>query len=427
MIGRRKIARSLAWTVIAIAATLLIRTDTLTLNPAREISYKYTYDLIGWHLSNSMSKWTHRLVRAIPGLELSDADKLALVDEYFRLGRVENDLESRIEAAASSERAADAEVSSLQSELQRTHRLRHGIRNDVEEALESEISSVVRAEGMGTGLIGEALFPPVDVRLVETPKALIMSPRDRIERRDGGLLDPNMSVESREEVEARLLESQNVSALIVDVGGVATYPASIYVGGDLRATLTIMAHEWLHHYLFLHSLGWNMFDSPDMLTLNETVADLGGRELGAVAFERIEKRMPATVPAGLTTGANAMESAPAPVRGFDFRQEMRKTRRTVDALLSQGEVEIAESYMESRRKMFVENGYSIRKLNQAYFAFSGTYAESAASVNPIGGQVRRLRELSSSFGEFISRVSGVSSYDEFLELLEKVEREAESG
>ncbi len=425
MIGRPTVARRFAWAVIAVAATLLIRGDTLNLEPSRQASYEYTYDLIGWHLSNAMSKWTHRLVRAIPGQELSDADKLALVDEYFRLGRVENDLESRIEAAVSSNVSARGEAIRLQSELERTRRLRHDIRNDVEETLESEISSVVRAERMG--LFGEALIPPVDIRLVETPKALIMSPRDRIERRDGGLLSPHMSVESREEVEARLLESENVSALIVDVGGVATYPASVYTEGDLKATLTIIAHEWLHHYLFLHSLGWNMFDSPDMYTLNETVADLGGRELGAVAFERIEERMPATVPTALGPTPNAMESALVRVRGFDFRREMQKTRRTVDALLSQGEVEIAESYMESRRKIFVENGYSIRKLNQAYFAFSGTYAESAASVNPIGGQVRRLRELSRDFGEFISLVSQVSSYDEFLELLEEVEREAASA
>ena len=100
---------------------------------------------------------------------------------------------------------------------------------------------------------------------------------------------------------------------------------------------------------------------------------------------------------------------------------MQETRRTVDALLSRGEVEIAEAYMETRRGLFVNNGHPIRKLNQAYFAFNGTYAESPASVNPIGGQVRRLRELSPNFGAFVSLVSGVASYSEFLELLDENE------
>ena len=71
---------------------------------------------------------------------------------------------------------------------------------------------------------------------------------------------------------------------------------------------------------------------------------------------------------------------------------MQETRRAVDALLTDGKVEIAESYMETRRRVFVEHGHPIRKLNQAYFAFNGTYAESPASVNPIGGQVRRLEK-----------------------------------
>ena len=425
----RTITRHIGWAVIAILAMLLIDGDTLALSSVQKASSKYGYDLVGWHISNSLSKWAHRLVMEIPGQAVSDADRLALVEEYFRLGRVEKDLKGRLDAVVSADGAIGQEANRLQSELEQTRRMRFDMRNDVEEALESEISSVVRVEGMG--LAGEAVFPPVDIRMVETPKALITSPRDRIERLEDALLDPRMSVDDREEVEARLFESENVSALVIDVGGVATYPASVYTGGDLKATLTIMAHEWLHHYLFLRPLGWNMFDSSDMRVLNETVADLGGRELGVAAFERMEERMEEVVPVGLGGTVAVSEGAAGFAAGFDFRREMQRTRRVADALLSRGEVEMAESYMEFRRKMFVENGHPIRKLNQAYFAFNGTYAESAASVNPIGGQVRRLRELSANFGEFISLVSGVSDYGEFVELLEDVEgverRESDSG
>lgn len=398
---------------------LLLRGDVFTLNPAQEASSKYAFDLIGWHLSNSMSKWTHRALRTIPGQSVSESERLALVDEYFRLGNVENDIKGRLNVATSRPTETAPEVKRLQDELDRVHRLRHDIRNDVEEALESEISSVARAEGLG--LVGAVVIPPVDVRLVETPKALITSPRDTIAWQDSVLLDPHMSVESREEVEDALLETEDLSALVLDIGGVATYPASVYSGADLNATLSLMAHEWLHHYLFLRPLGQNMFDSPDMHVLNETVADLGGRELGGIARERIETRMPVTVSASLGTTSEILNAAPAPANDFDFRREMQQTRRTVDALLVGGEVEIAESYMESRRRMFVDNGHPIRKLNQAYFAFNGTYAESPASVNPIGGEVRRLRDLSPDFGAFIALVSGVSSYAEFLDVLSEVE------
>ena len=427
MLSRRTTAKSLgrATTIALVALCLLLtRGDVLTLNPAQEASSEYAFDLIGWHLSNSMSKWTHRALRAIPGQSISDSERLALVDEYFRLGQVENDIKGRLNVAASQPTDTGSEMKRLQDELDRVHRLRHDIRNDVEEALESEISSVARAEGLG--LLGEVVFPPVDVRLIETPKALITSPRDTIAWRDSVLLDPHMSVENREEVEEALLETEDLSALVLDIGGVATYPASVYSGVDLNATLSLMAHEWLHHYLFPRPLGQNMFDSPDMYVLNETVADLGGRELGGVARERIEARMPVTVPAAFGATADILDAAPSPASDFDFRREMQETRRAVDSLLAGGEVEIAESYMETRRRMFVERGHPIRKLNQAYFAFNGAYAESPASVNPIGGQVRRLRELSPDLGVFISLVSGVSSYAEFLDVLSEVEAAGQS-
>lgn len=428
MFRRRATAKSIGRATAIVLVSLyllLLRGDVFTLNPAQEASSKYAFDLIGWHLSNSTSKWIHRALRTIPGQAISDSERLTLVDEYFRLGNVENDIKGRLNVATSRPTETASEVKRLQDELDRVHRLRHDIRNDVEEALESEISSVARAEGLG--LVGEVVIPPVDVRLVETPKALITSPRDTIAWQDSVLLDSHMSVESREEIEDALLETEDLSALVLDIGGVATYPASVYNGADLNATLSLMAHEWLHHYLFLRPLGQNMFDSPDMHVLNETVADLGGRELGAIARELIEARMPVTVPASLGTTSDILDAAPAPANDFDFRREMQETRRAVDALLAGGEVEIAESYMETRRRMFVDNGHPIRKLNQAYFAFNGTYAESPASVNPIGGEVRHLRDLSPDFGAFISLVSGVSSYAEFLDVLSEVEAAGQSN
>ena len=78
--------------------------------------------------------------------------------------------------------------------------------------------------------------------------------------------------------------------------------------------------------------------------------------------------------------------------------------------------------MEERRLFFVENRYSIRKLNQAYFAFYGTYADTAASVSPIGDQLVRFRSFMPDVGTFVRTVSGVSSYEEFLEMLGELEK-----
>ena len=97
------------------------------------------------------------------------------------------------------------------------------------------------------------------------------------------------------------------------------------------------------------------------------------------------------------------------------------TRKRVDELLAEGRIEEAEAYMEERRLLFVENGSNIRKLNQAYFAFHGTYAESPTSVSPIGDQLHTFRDLSPDLATFIREVSQVSSYDDFLKKLARLE------
>ena len=65
----------------------------------------------------------------------------------------------------------------------------------------------------------------------------------------------------------------------------------------------------------------------------------------------------------------------------------------------------------------LEHGYHIRKINQAFFAFYGSYATSAASVSPIEGQLRKLRRESESMREFLTTVAQFATYDEFLEYL----------
>ncbi len=52
--------------------------------------------------------------------------------------------------------------------------------------------------------------------------------------------------------------------------------------------------------------------------------------------------------------------------------------------------------MEERRREFVRQGYAIRKLNQAYFAFYGGYQDEpgAGGTDPTGPAIEELRVLS---------------------------------
>ena len=100
-----------------------------------------------------------------------------------------------------------------------------------------------------------------------------------------------------------------------------------------------------------------------------------------------------------------------------FTSEMRETRLRVDELLDEGKIKEAEQYMKERWWLLRLAGYRLRKLNQAYFAFHGRYAEGPASVSPIGEQIKELRDLLPSAGAFVKTVSGVSSHRKLLELL----------
>jgi hypothetical protein len=80
--------------------------------------------------------------------------------------------------------------------------------------------------------------------------------------------------------------------------------------------------------------------------------------------------------------------------------------------------------MEQRRKFLAENGYYIRKINQAYFAFNGLYADTPASRSPIGPKMTELRQLSPSLGDFLRAVSGITSEEELDRLLARSQGQA---
>jgi DNA-binding Lrp family transcriptional regulator len=98
---------------------------------------------------------------------------------------------------------------------------------------------------------------------------------------------------------------------------------------------------------------------------------------------------------------------------------MRITRERVDELLAQGRIEDAEAYMNERRLEFVANGYYIRRLNQAYFAFHGSYrtGPAAPADDPILPRLESLRAQSDSLAQFVATVRDISSFEDLLALV----------
>jgi hypothetical protein len=101
---------------------------------------------------------------------------------------------------------------------------------------------------------------------------------------------------------------------------------------------------------------------------------------------------------------------------------MHETRVTADKLLAEGKIEEAEAYMEQRRQVFWQNGYLLRKLNQAYFAFHGAYADvpgGAAGEDPVGPAVRALREQSDSLADFVNAIAWMTSFGQLQQAINK--------
>jgi hypothetical protein len=192
---------------------------------------------------------------------------------------------------------------------------------------------------------------------------------------------------------------------------------------NLRWMVETIAHEWTHNYLNLRPLGINYGTTPELRTMNETTASIAGSEVGDHMIAKYYPELLASHPSpGLISfdktflPSNGLEDPPP----FDFRAEMHETRVTADQLLAEGKIEEAETYMEQRRQVFWQNGYLLRKLNQAYFAFHGAYADvpgGAAGEDPVGPAVRALREQSDSLADFINTIAGMTSFGELQEAI----------
>jgi hypothetical protein len=233
-------------------------------------------------------------------------------------------------------------------------------------------------------------------------------------------LRADISVEEMAALEDEVEANPDYSALVVDVGGVGTYPTMVISTSSLSYLIETVAHEWIHNYLSLHPLGMHYSSSPELRTMNETTASIAGDEISQIVMRFFYADLLDIPYNPYKTYAvkYGVESPPNGGWAIDFRQEMYNTRVHVDELLAAGQVDEAESYMEERRQFFWKRGYSIRKLNQAYFAFHGAYADqeySAAGIDPVGSAVRNLRMRSSSLADFVQKMSTFSAYNQLVE------------
>ncbi|QLQ07193.1 MAG: hypothetical protein HZY76_14875 [Anaerolineae bacterium] len=346
----------------------------------------YAFDLSTWEIDAIMAKVRDTVRSPVQGI--SETEQAALVRAY--MANVARSRTHTFYRAAGQRGPPTPRNTPATHELEALRRQQAYWRPQVEATIEWQVRTVLHDAGLTT--LG-AVWPPVRFHFSELPHYLVVSPR-KFAVSLGSYLQPDVPIVQMDAIEtavdrAGVAVDQNrgVRALVDDIGGFSTWPTMVLDTTDLRWVLSTVAHEWVHTYLAFYPLGWHYFDNGDATTINETVSSIVGDEVGDLVLQRYyPDLMPP--PAIDRPAPTADEDALTPK--FDFSRDMRETRQVVDQLLAEGRIDEAESYMEARRQHLLANGYSIRKLNQAYFAFHGSYATGPGAVDPIA-QLEQLR------------------------------------
>ena len=262
-------------------------------------------------------------------------------------------------------------------------------------------------------------FPPIDFALAEPPHLLVISPRNQIDRIRDILLLQNMTTDQMNDIENQVAAS-GYSALVVELGGLGvTYPTFVNSNSGLHDVLNTATEEWTHQYLAFKPLGFRyvldllgISRNQDIITMNESLAGIVSSEIGDQVYN---KYYAGYFPVTNNPPATTTSSAPA----FDFNAAMQQIRQNVDTYLANGQIDEAEQYMDEQRDYLQTQGYYIRKLNQAYFAFYGTYADTPAYVDPIGTAVQDIRNQSNSLKDFLNALDHVTSVSQLDKLANK--------
>ena len=332
-------------------------------------------------------------------------DEVGVVTDYFSLVEQIKSLELEIAHTNAGYQAGD--LASLEAKLDNLQQQKAALTEEVERIIAKQIRGVLAEQSIYHPLDNyievKVGFPPLIFRLEPPPHLLVVSPRDRIESMREIHLQQELSLEAMESIEEQV-DKLGVSSLVVGLGGLSTYPAFVIDDASLQFTINAAAEEWLHSYLVFKPLGFlylldvtGLSRNYEIATMNETVAGIVSKEIGTIVCQKYYP------------GYENSPQPPADEPEFNFNREMREIRQTVDTYLAQGEITQAEEFMEQKRQYLASMGYYIRKLNQAYFAFHGTYADSPTSISPIGAELKQLREQSASIKDFLDTAAVMTS------------------
>jgi hypothetical protein len=401
------VATLVALVVFAAVGVAVIVHDTGPASAIEADANAHSFNIFTWELRHFPEKWLYRIGNFFDDNGKGPDDQV--LQRYFNLTTEEARLQDRDPSSP---------------DLAKMEQERAGLENTVEDIIDGRVTAILDNQGLTMGpppfTDMNLVFPPVDFEFDEPPRVLVISARDKIEIQHEYLLSPGINLDTAQQIEADAEKDGKTSALVVQTGGFSTYPSVVANLDSYDHLIETVCHEWTHAFLSFYPLGFNYNGGSDLKTLNETAATISGQELARLylrSYGKLDLSASAEPTPSLSPSlAPGGTPAPTPVP-YDFDANIQALRLQVQDLLSLGKVDDAEALMNQKRDEFAQHGYYIRKLNQAYFAFHGSYATTASSIDPIGPKMQQLFKDARSDGEFLRRVRGITTQAELDQLL----------
>ncbi len=255
----------------------------------------------------------------------------------------------------------------------------------------------------------DVVFPLPEFTLGSSPKLLLLSPRNKIERLDELLLINDLSDDEIVSLETEIELNTNYSAIIINIGGIAAYPSIIKSSESQINILKTASHEWLHQYLIMFPLGRAYFKDENLRTVNETLANIFSEQIVKEGCnERYEYFLK---DCHKSNGIELVKNK------FDYRDFMKNLRIQVDKLLIKGDLREAEILMKESSGTLRSKGFNIRRINQAWFAFHGSYADAPGSLSNVDKDLENFINSKGSIGLAIKDLRKIKNYNHYNKLL----------
>ena len=103
--------------------------------------------------------------------------------------------------------------------------------------LEGRLTRVIKEAGLTRHIGGDMVWPPVNIEFEDPPAVLVESPRSEIRRENETLLQGDLPIERVRRIEADAERDGKTSALVVQIGGIAMYPAIIPPDADYHSIM----------------------------------------------------------------------------------------------------------------------------------------------------------------------------------------------